>query len=176
AARSNWPDFRVMPGQPPSAPGYAVAWCHGAVGIVRSRLFAESLGFGTMQVGAAGAGERDALAGEIDAALRTTATVAQSWYRDPSADFTLCHGVFGMVDALLDGVRSGRTAYAPLLNAIVAEATARYDRGELPWPSGLMSREQIDGLLLGTAGIGHVYLRLADPSLEPILAPGGARA
>ncbi|HEV3087274.1 MAG TPA: lanthionine synthetase LanC family protein, partial [Candidatus Elarobacter sp.] len=47
AARSNWPDFRVMPGQPPSAPGYAVAWCHGAVGIVRSRLFAESLGFGT---------------------------------------------------------------------------------------------------------------------------------
>jgi lantibiotic modifying enzyme len=165
-----------MPGQPPSAPGYAVAWCHGAVGIVRSRLFAESLGFGTVQIGAAGAGERDALAGEIKAALHTAASVVQSWYRDPGADFTLCHGVFGTVDALLDGVRSGRTAYAPLLNAIVAEATARYDRGELPWPSGLMSREQIDGLLLGTAGIGHVYLRLADPSLEPILAPGGARA
>jgi lantibiotic biosynthesis protein len=162
-AYSNWPDFRVMPGQPPGPLAFGVAWCHGAIGIVRSRLFAEAIG-------------GFAVAGEIDAALQTTATTAQMWFRDPNADFTLCHGVFGMVDALLDGVRSGRSAYAPLLGAIVGEATERYDRGERPWPSGLMSREQIDGLLLGTAGIGHVYLRLADPSLEPVLAPGGARA
>ncbi len=162
-ALSNWPDFRVMPGQPPGPLAFGVAWCHGAIGIVRSRLFAEALGDFTV-------------ADEIEAALQTTAATAERWFRDPNADFTLCHGVFGMADALLDGVRSGRGAYAPLLAAIVADATERFDRGERPWPSGLMSREQIDGLLLGTAGIGHVYLRLADPSLEPLLAPGGARA
>jgi lantibiotic biosynthesis protein len=162
-AYANWPDFRVMPGQPAVAPSFAVAWCHGAVGIVRSRLFAEAAG-------------SFAVADEIDAALRTTAAQAEMWHRDPNADFTLCHGVFGMVDALLDGVRSGRTAYGPLAGAIVAAATDRYHRAELPWPSGLMSREQVDGLMLGTAGIGHVYLRIADPSLEPILAPGRPRA
>ena len=163
AAQGNWPDFRVMPGQPPGPAVCASAWCHGAVGIVRSRLFAENVG-------------GFAVADEIDAALRTTALQAEMWHRDPGADFTLCHGIFGMVDALLDGVRSGRTAYAPLAAAIFAAATDRYHRAELPWPSGLMSREQIDGLMLGTAGIGHVYLRIADPSLEPILAPGRPRA
>jgi lantibiotic biosynthesis protein len=161
-AASNWPDFRVMPGQAPGPVAYGIAWCHGATGIVRSRLFAEAAG-------------GFAVADEIEAGLRTTAAHAASWYRDPNADFTVCHGIFGMVDALLDGVRSGRTAYAPLLDAIVGDATERFDRAELPWPSGLMSREQIDGLMLGTAGIGHVYLRIADPSLEPVLAPGGAR-
>ena len=157
-ARSNWPDFRFTPGEPPGPLGYAVAWCHGAVGIARSRLFAEAAG-------------GFVVADEIDAGLATTANQVEAWYRDPNADFTLCHGVFGSLDTLLDGVRAGRTVYAPLLARVVAEATQRYHVGEVPWPSGLMTREQVDGLLLGTAGVGHVYLRLADPSLGPILAP-----
>ena len=157
-ARANWPDFRVMPGEPPGPLGYGVAWCHGAVGIVRSRLFAEHAG-------------GFAVADEIDAGLGTSAAQVEAWYRDPNADFTLCHGVFGMLDALLEGVRSGRTVYAPVLERVVGDATRRFHDGEAPWPSGLMSREQIDGLLLGTAGIGHVYLRLADPSLPSLLAP-----
>ena len=161
-ARANWPDFRLMPGEPPGPLGYGVAWCHGAVGIVRSRLFAERVG-------------GFAVADEIDAGLGTSAAHVQSSYRDLSADFTLCHGVFGALDALLDGVRSGRTVYAPLLARVVSEATMRFHDGEAPWPSGLMSREQTDGLLLGTAGIGHVYLRLADPSLPSLLAPGPPR-
>ena len=134
-----------------------IAWCHGAPGIVRSRLFAEACGF--------------AVAAEIDAGLGTTARLAEQWYRMPNADFAACHGVFGLADTLFDGVRSGRTAHMATLKAIVAYATEQFHRGERAWPSGLVTHEEISGLMLGNAGIGHIYLRLGDPSLRPLLAP-----
>jgi len=156
-AQANWPDFRLMPGQPPGPAPCVVAWCHGAAGIVRSRLFAEACG--GFQVAA-----------DIEAGLGTTARYVQQYYRS-SADFTACHGVFGLLDTLLDGVRSGRSAYAPLLTEIAGYATERFHRGERPWPSGLASQEEIGGLMLGNAGIGHIYLRIGDPSLGSLLAP-----
>jgi lantibiotic biosynthesis protein len=161
AAQGNWPDFRVMPGQLPGPPVCMVAWCHGAAGIASSRLFAESRGF---DVGA-----------EIDAGLAATTRLAEQWYRMPGADFTACHGLFGLADTLLDGVRCGRTAHAATLRTVVTYATEYFHRGERPWPSGLISHEEINGLMLGNAGIGHVYLRLADPSLRSLLVPGSLR-
>jgi len=89
----------------------------------------------------------------------------------PNADFAVCHGVFGLVDTLLDGVRSGRDAHAPLLREIVAYATERFHRGERPWPSGLASQEEVSSLMLGNAGIGHIYLRLVDAKVPSLLAP-----
>jgi lantibiotic modifying enzyme len=157
-AQANWPDYRLLPGQPPGPVSCAVAWCHGSPGIVRSRLFAEACG--GFEVGS-----------EIEAGLVSTARYAGQWVRAPNADFTACHGMFGLVDTLLDAVRSGRGAYAPLLAEIVAYATERFHRGERPWPSGLLSHEEISGLMLGNAGIGHVYLRLGDPALGSLLAP-----
>jgi lantibiotic modifying enzyme len=158
SAQANWPDYRLLPGQPPGPVSCAVAWCHGSPGIVRSRLFAEACG-------------GFEVAAEIEAGLGSTARYAGQWYRAPNADFTACHGMFGLVDTLLDAVRSGRGAYAPLLAEIVAYATERFHRGERPWPSGLLSHEEISGLMLGNAGIGHVYLRLGDPALGSLLAP-----
>jgi hypothetical protein len=58
-----------------------------------------------------------------------------------------------------------------VLAALVAYAPERFHRGERPWPSGLLTHEEISGLMLGNAGIGHVYLRLADPTLGSLLAP-----
>jgi lantibiotic modifying enzyme len=158
SVQANWPDYRLLPGQPPGPVGCAVAWCHGAPGIVRSRLFAETCGGFDV-------------AAEIDAGLGSTARYGGQWLRAPDADFTLCHGMFGLADTLLDGVRSGRELYAPLLGEIVTYATERFHHAERPWPSGLLSHEEIDGLMLGNAGIGHVYLRLADPALGSLLAP-----
>jgi lantibiotic modifying enzyme len=158
ATQANWPDFRLLPGQPPGPVSCAVARCHGAPGIVRSRLFAEARG-------------GFEVAAEIEAGLGTTARYAGQWYRAPNADYTACHGIFGLVDTLLDGVRSGRGAYAAVLGQIVAYATERFHRDERPWPSGLLSHEEISGLMLGNAGIGHVYLRLGDPTLGSLLAP-----
>lgn len=158
SAQANWPDYRLLPGQPPGPVGCAVAWCHGAPGIVRSRLFAEARG-------------GFEVAADIEAGLGSTARYAAQWYRAPNADFAVCHGMLGLVDTLLEGVRSGHSAYAPLLAEIVAYATERFHRGERPWPSGLLSHEEINGLMLGNAGIGHVYLRLGDPTLRSLLAP-----
>jgi lantibiotic modifying enzyme len=89
----------------------------------------------------------------------------------PTADFTACHGIFGLLDTLLDAVRSGRDACAAALGQIVAYATERFHRGERAWPSGLLTHEEISGLMLGNAGIGQVYLRLGDPTLGSLLAP-----
>ena len=158
ATQANWPDYRLLPGQPPGPVGYPVAWCHGAAGIVGSRLFAEACG--GFQVGS-----------EIEAGLGTTARYVEQWYRLPTADFTACHGIFGLLDTLLDAVRSGRDACAAVLGQIVAYATERFHRGERAWPSGLLTHEEISGLMLGNAGIGHVYLRLGDPALGSLLAP-----
>jgi len=157
-AQQNWPDFRLFPGQPVTPVACAVAWCHGAPGIVRSRLLAEA--HGGFDV-----------ASEIDVGLATTARSARDWYRIPNMDFTACHGVFGLVDALLDGVSSGRDAHAGVLKEIVNHAVEHFHRDERPWPSGLASREEISGLMLGNAGIGHIFLRLADPQLPSLLAP-----
>jgi lantibiotic modifying enzyme len=162
-AQANWPDFRLLPGQAPGPVPYPVAWCHGAAGIVRSRLFAEARG--GFQVAA-----------EIEAGLGTTARYARQWYRTPNADFTACHGIFGLLDALLDGVRSGRGAHAPVLAEIVSYATERFHRDERAWPSGLVTHEEISGLMLGNAGIGHIYLRIGDPTLRSLLAPIPLRA
>jgi lantibiotic biosynthesis protein len=158
ATQANWPDYRLLPGQPPGPVGYPVAWCHGAAGIVGSRLFAEACG--GFQV-----------ASEIEAGLGTTARYAEQWVRLPTVDFTACHGIFGLLDTLLDGMRSGRDAHAAVLGQIVADATERFHRGERAWPSGLLTHEEISGLMLGNAGIGQVYLRLGDPTLGSLLAP-----
>jgi lantibiotic biosynthesis protein len=153
---ANWPDYRWF-GSGPKVPNYGALWCHGAVGIVRNRLLAERLGFD--------------VSGEVDVALRTTAAQAERLLADPASDTTLCHGLFGAVDALLDGVRAGRAEHALLIARCANAAAERHHFGELPWPSGLISREPIDGLMMGHAGVGHVFLRLADPALPSLLAP-----
>jgi lantibiotic modifying enzyme len=156
AQHGNWPDLRYF-GTGPREAGYTTAWCHGAIGILRARLFAEAHGF---DVG-----------GDIEAALATTASHLELILAEPYGDMTLCHGAFGAADALLEGVRSGRAAYAPLVARCAAHGTERYHRGDRPWPSGLLTREEVDNLMLGNSGIGHAYLRLADPSLRSMLAP-----
>ena len=159
AEHGNWPDLRSF-GSGPREPGFSNAWCHGAVGIVRARLFAEQHGF--------------AVARDIDTALATIAAQAELLLATPSGDMTLCHGLTGAVDALLDAVRSGRGTYVDAIATAAAQGAERHHRGDDPWPSGLLTREPHDGLMLGNAGIGHVYLRLADPSLAPVLAPASA--
>jgi lantibiotic modifying enzyme len=159
--QANWPDFRILPGYPPDQSFFPVAWCHGAAGIVRSRLAADA------------AGGFD-VAGDVAVGLQTTAREAERWFRTPGADFTLCHGVLGLVDALLDAARSGREEFGPLGSVIAEFATAQFHDAEQPWPSGLPTREELNGLMMGNAGIGHFYLRLADPTLPSLLAPGAA--
>jgi lantibiotic modifying enzyme len=154
-----WPDYRAFAGTADQL-FHPVAWCHGASGILQSRLpVAASLGRG-----------RDVVAG-----LAATIAEAQRMLAAPNADFTLCHGATGLADALLDTARSG---YPEATAAVVAAANfgwQNFHAAERPWPSGLLNREETSGLMLGNAGIGWFYLRLADPALGSLLVPGAAR-
>jgi len=159
AGQANWPDFRIFPGYSSDQVYFPIAWCHGAPGIVRSRMLAEAIGGFDV-------------AADLAAGLSTTAREAERGFRLPGTDFTLCHGVLGLADALLDAARQGRAEHGALVTAIAGFAAAAFHDEEMPWPSGLLTREEMNGLMMGNAGIGHFYLRLADPGLESVLAPG----
>jgi lantibiotic modifying enzyme len=48
----------------------------------------------------------------------------------------------------------------------------RFERRRVPWPCGLYEANETPGLMLGLAGIGHFYLRMADPGRTPtVLLP-----
>ncbi|HEX9963601.1 MAG TPA: lanthionine synthetase LanC family protein [Allosphingosinicella sp.] len=156
----NWPDYRLLQGYPSDQLSFPVAWCHGAGGILRSRLIAATAGLDVAHDIAAGLA---ASAAEVTRALGS----AQS-------DFTLCHGILGLADGLLDAARQGHGLGLAPLAAAARQGLEIHHQGELPWPSGLLTREEASGLMIGNAGIGHFYLRLADPALESLLAPGAS--
>jgi len=161
-ARGGWPDYRALPGVLGDQLVYPVAWCHGAAGIAQGRLAAAARGF---DVGPA-----------IEAGLKAVVAEAAGVQAVPGIDFTLCHGLLGLADALLDAARDGRPEGQAELAAILTRAVADFHDAERPWPSGLLTREELSGLMLGNSGIGWLFLRLADPSLRSILVPRLAAA
>ncbi|HEX9932834.1 MAG TPA: lanthionine synthetase LanC family protein [Allosphingosinicella sp.] len=155
-----WPDFRLLPGSPPDQTFYPVAWCHGAAGIAQGRLAARDA---RVDVGP-----------DIAIGLAATAAEARRALAAAGSDYTLCHGLLGLADCLLDAERRGHADVEPILAASIRHSVETFHHGERPWPSGLLSREEIGGLMLGNAGIGHFFLRLADSSLESVLVPGAS--
>ncbi|WP_338871002.1 lanthionine synthetase LanC family protein [Spirosoma sp. SC4-14] len=154
--QQNWPDFRMKSQQvtyslrqEEKAPGCSCAWCHGAPGIALSRLRGYELT------------QHPALLNEAITAVRTTATQL-TW--EQQMNFSLCHGLAGNAEILLEA--------ADILNAsdwhTQAEAVGRlgqerYQQTGL-WTNGLYNTYQIPDFMLGLSGIGYFYLRLSDPA------------
>jgi len=150
----NWPDLReltrdqVAGGALPAWPEY---WCHGALGIGMTRLrlfditrrplFGAELGVG------------------IDAALAVlTAAVAVG----DEVDMSLCHGVGGAVDLL---VEAGRVLHRPGLIEAARAGVLELTDGRspaVPWGCGINGGGENPSLMVGLAGIGMMFLRLAD--------------
>jgi lantibiotic biosynthesis protein len=150
AAEQNWPDFR---GEQPS---YPVFWCHGAAGIALSRLRAWQI-------------LSDAnLLSEARAALRTVEQHSPSL-----TGFSLCHGRAGNADVLIHASQVlGEESWLKTAEAIAEEGLERFERRRTPWPCGLPDANETPDLMLGLAGIGHFFLRLADPAHVPsVLLP-----
>ncbi|MFI9570164.1 type 2 lanthipeptide synthetase LanM family protein [Microbispora rosea] len=156
-----WPDLR------PNVPWETmVAWCHGAPGAGLARLaLAETLG------------DDRSLAADIELAARMTADyyqAAKEYY--PVRNLSLCHGELGNLDFLWSVAR--KTGEGDLLrlaeNVTTAVLAAQEDYG---WICGVPRGLRTPGLLLGLAGIGLGYLRIADPARVPCLltldAPAG---
>lgn len=162
----NWPDLRKMPGSPERGHVCAEAWCHGAPGIALSRLRAWQL-----------TGDATLLA-EAQTALQTTRRNILKAH----ANFSLCHGTAGNADVLLVGGYllndQGLTQAAHEAGQMGIE---RYQKLNFDWPAGVSDPAggsavyQNPSLLLGLAGTGYFYLRLAFPRQVPsvLLLSGG---
>ena len=120
----NWPDLRERSARDAGDVGAAsgVAWCHGAPGVVLSRRRARGF-LGTAE---------DA---EIAAGAATTARWIRAAVGTRRGNFSLCHGLAGNAESLLDG--SGGSPPARDLALEVAElGAAEHGHGGSPWPGG----------------------------------------
>jgi lantibiotic modifying enzyme len=159
AEHENWPDFRDYLRPPGSAatPIFGVAWCHGAPGIALSRLSAWRM-----------TGNPETLQ-EAQAALRTTKKSLEQ-ANAVETGFSLCHGCGGNADVLLEADRIlGAPDLREAAEAIGHAGIERFEAQRLPWPCGLQGAGETAGLMLGTAGIGYFYVRLADPATPTVL-------
>lgn len=161
AEAGNWPDLRRVSGpvSRSTALPYGMSWCHGAPGIVLARLRAADLL------------ADDTLRAEAPVALETT----RRWIDDALANgdesFCLCHGLAGNALILHDGgVALGDPALIDAARTVAAAGIEGYAHDPDAWPCGTYSGST-PGLMLGLAGIGHFYLRLANPTLPSVLLP-----
>jgi lantibiotic modifying enzyme len=159
AENENWPDFRefLRPHGPEAAPAFGVAWCHGAPGIALSRLGAWRL-----------TGDPQARQ-EAETGVRTTKRTLEG--RDTvTTGFSLCHGCAGNADVLLEANRElGAPELREVAETIGHHGIEQIESQRLPWPCGVPGAGETANLMLGTAGIGYFYLRLAKPNVPTVL-------
>jgi lantibiotic modifying enzyme len=155
--RGNWPDLRRPDWRGKDA-AFRADWCHGAVGIGLSRLRAWELS------------GCETCAAEAAAAVRATVRTLRE-ERPERADWSLCHGTAGRLEFLLEArglPETGEPAgIAGVAGEIARRAIERHHGEDEPWPSGVRGGAETPGLMLGLAGIGHLFLRLHDAAATP---------
>jgi lantibiotic modifying enzyme len=158
AGEGNWPDFRENLVDR-RARTFVALWCHGAPGIALSRLYAyERLGEARWR--------QDALT-----ALGTTDRLTRRLADRGGSDFSLCHGLSGNAECFLEAGRVlGGDAGAGIPWLVAEHGLQRYARPGLAWPCGTHA-DETPNLMLGLAGIGWFYLRLAAPDVPSVLLP-----
>ena len=167
AQQQNWHDLRsddtlAYAAQANSAPVCGMAWCHGAPGIALARLRAFEL-------------TRDAaIAAEARTAVATTAR-ALSEATGAQDNFSLCHGQCGNAEPLLLSARLlPDAAWMPVVETVAQRGIEMHERKGLLWNCGVNGGAETPNLMLGTAGIGYFYLRLAEPDRTPSVLLLGA--
>lgn len=160
AERGNWPDYRgVLETKVRTRPivPCGTAWCHGAPGIALSRIRAHEV------LGGHGY-DSEALV-----ALNTTRDTLLRRQDLETGNFSLCHGLCGNAEVLLQGRRLPQWDHEDAIRLVTRFADhgrARYARNGT-WPCG-SGRGETPGLMLGLAGIGSFYLHLHNPKLPSL--------
>jgi lantibiotic modifying enzyme len=164
AAHGNWPDLRdpEAAGTAASdAPAFMTAWCHGAAGIGLSRLRAWEL-----------SGDEQTRK-EAEVAVATTLENLRGGTEMSQTNDSLCHGRGGNCETLIYGSQIlGRPEWLRRAEEIGLRGIETCAAQRTPWPCGTYGATEVPGLMLGLAGIGYFYLRLADPvGTPPVLIP-----
>jgi hypothetical protein len=85
-------------------------------------------------------------------------------------NYSLCHGVAGNCETLL---AAGDAWKDPRIRETVTQLAERgierFESAGRPWPCGTYGPDSDPSLLLGEAGIGYFYLRLAAPDVPNVL-------
>jgi lantibiotic modifying enzyme len=156
AERETWPDLRAVARRAGrDAPlTTSDSWCNGAPGIAVSRLRAAELLASPV------------VAGDAETALAGCARWVAEILAGAPDDFSLCHGAAGAADVLLHA----GNGFDELAAAVGRHGIELYaDRGATHFPSGIPIGETT-GLMLGSSGVGMLYLRLAGREVDsPLL-------
>ncbi len=149
ATAKNWPML-----EPAGGSRFVSTWCHGAPGILLSRL---------RLLGKAGAGEDEVLRGEIRDAAATTLAPGLS------AVDHLCCGTLGRVEILhLAAAELGpRAAQLARLGATLTIRRAQQAKAFALQADPVRNAVFQPGFFRGISGLGHTFLRLARPDLVP---------
>jgi lantibiotic modifying enzyme len=156
AEARNWPDLRNTAGGKVRERSFATFWCHGAPGVALARIRAMELGGG------------DFIDLEAKTALDTTRSSVREGLESGQANFSLCHGVCGNAEVLLEGPRALSTEAIAVAEEVAELGSRMYASNPMAWPCGTHGGST-PGLLLGLAGIGHFFLRLARPDVPSVL-------
>lgn len=137
---------------------YMTAWCHGSPGIGLARLRAWEL-----------TGQKTYLE-EANHAMHSTA-VSLTPEALRRSNYSLCHGGLGNCELLLHGAEILQDkSLRSRCEEVASFGTKEWEEAEKPWPSGTLDSQSDGSLLLGEAGIGSVFLRLAEASVpSPLL-------
>lgn len=150
ARRRNWPDFRA-----PEADGRSmVAWCHGAPGVILSRLT------GARAPGQSCLVDAESMA-EVEVGVATTLDF------DGPGVHTLCHGQVGNL-AIVAHVaeRLGRDDWR---RRVAARLSALADSISAGPRVDFAFADAAPGLMTGMSGVGYGLLALARPAEVPLV-------
>lgn len=137
---------------------YMYAWCHGAPGIGLSRLRAHEL-----------TGQELYLQESL-AAVESTVKMVEG-ETEGGGNFSLCHGIGGNCELpLLAAAQLGeREEWLDPCRRAAEHGWRTFEEPGRPWPCGTANGEPDASLLVGEAGIGAFFLRLAAPDLPSLL-------
>lgn len=155
-----WPDLRHPHGTRAEARDHAASmWCHGAIGCGSVRLRLAELF------------DDDPCRAEAGAAVRQAVLDAQQAFaagRGAGRGLTICHGLGGTVDLLLQAARLfDEPLHADTARLLVGLAADEI--GERSWPSGVNGGGWAPGLMQGVAGeiaVLHGLTRGSDPTVS----------
>ena len=158
----NWPDFREESRRnhrKRQAGRSACFWCHGAPGILLTRLRCLEI-------------TRDSqMEYHARRALKTTQAMLADALRTGEGSFSLCHGLAGNADVVMlssdflgDEVVSGSVSPPTV-------GMAGIERAKSSRLFGPGSGVEAPGLMHGMAGIGYFYLRLCRQNIPSVLFP-----
>lgn len=146
----NWPDMREMGLSPTGGKQYAMAWCHGAPGIGFARLTAKKIT------------ERNIYNMMIKNACDVTAQ-----FLAQNNNYSLCHGRTGNAELLLHSFSGLNNKYRRAAENVALEGIENIHNRGVHWPCGIYTGQEVPGFMIGLAGIGNFYLRLAHDCSTP---------